>query len=476
MNEERGKWNPPLDDQFLDKGWQSMESLLDEHMPVEKKRRFAFWWLFGGLLLAVSIGGFSYFAISESTKQEAVEERLAHIKEDKAVDESISTTDLKEELTSAIDKDKIIDKASKLSRNEIAGFTDSSPGFETLENVNIEVETADNKINANNTTVKSESQEKNAAEKNDQSINTEMPILSSPEIPSAPDVKIPFAPITADPLPKQEEPKPPFAFLFDEDIDTKPLTSLTDQNETIYLPENFNLDVTDPIPFEKRKVFAGLEIKPGVIGGTNSLSGPVFNIAANIAVAHKWSIKPEVGYAYLSTQNPLSSVFGRNDEALFAQDINPEEINIEANVGNGVFTGSVLSLGQADGGVEFSGTHSLYTALLSEFRPNRKFSFFGGPSLAYVVGIRASAADLIFELADASASPNPETLIIPVTQGINRLDPGFISGMAFSPGRKVRLELRYHHHFANVKKPGYFSVSDKLNHSGIQFSVGYRLK
>jgi hypothetical protein len=47
-----------MNDVFVNKGWEKMEVLLDEHMPVQHKRRVAgYLWLFAGLLVALTAYG-----------------------------------------------------------------------------------------------------------------------------------------------------------------------------------------------------------------------------------------------------------------------------------------------------------------------------------------------------------------------------------------------------------------------------------
>lgn len=50
-----------IDEEFMNQAWGEMEALLDKEMPVQKrKRRLAFWWLWGGVAASVAIALF-YF-------------------------------------------------------------------------------------------------------------------------------------------------------------------------------------------------------------------------------------------------------------------------------------------------------------------------------------------------------------------------------------------------------------------------------
>ncbi len=55
------------DKKLADKGWQSMQQLLDREMPVEQKRRPFIWWWFGLLLLPLAILGSRAWWQSEPT-------------------------------------------------------------------------------------------------------------------------------------------------------------------------------------------------------------------------------------------------------------------------------------------------------------------------------------------------------------------------------------------------------------------------
>jgi len=51
---------------YIDKGWSSMEFILDREMPQKKKRRIAFWWFGVGFMVLLGTSLYAYFQMNES--------------------------------------------------------------------------------------------------------------------------------------------------------------------------------------------------------------------------------------------------------------------------------------------------------------------------------------------------------------------------------------------------------------------------
>ena len=56
-----------MNDELVNRGWQQMELLLDERMPVERKRRYAgFYWLAGAAILLTAIAALYFYASTQN--------------------------------------------------------------------------------------------------------------------------------------------------------------------------------------------------------------------------------------------------------------------------------------------------------------------------------------------------------------------------------------------------------------------------
>lgn len=132
--------NLHIDKSFTDKAWKEMQSMLDQEMPVaKKKRRFLIWWYTGGLALAASL--FGIWLSASSPKETQVQESILSATQSPSISDQEASfvltekeTDLNESNQTLLNSTPQINTPQPIQNSKVKPFqSNSTPSIE-LEN------------------------------------------------------------------------------------------------------------------------------------------------------------------------------------------------------------------------------------------------------------------------------------------------------------------------------------------------------
>lgn len=442
-------YNYEPDDQFTDKAWLEMRELLDQEMPVEKKKRRGFFWLF--MLIGIGVAGAIWAFLPKNATAPIANQEQGIISINKS-------------------------GALKNKNENIVLFENSKP------KVNDEITTITNSKKTNTINNNSDIISKNLQEAND-SKGKQYIYKNDKRIDFAPNpvndflktIPVDDSELNSNPIEnskKTESKKPLIASKIDF-TSIHSLQSLLDLNptEALLLEEKmkeftFESVVEELAPPKREKEF-------GVFVGTlldfsNTSTLGIFGGAyIHFPLGKKLGIRTGLGYSFLP----------KSDEYNFQ---GTQSANVIDELTNNSSAAATLEV-QSSTIFELQRMEYLDLPILLTYQPNRKLQFQLGANGSYLIndGVDAisNGLDLISDPGQVvSGSSNYGFSSVDLSSVSlrqyaeeeiwKRYDVSSVIGVAFQPTQKWNIELQYHRGWIGFLKDSQNELQDS-NRSGV---------
>lgn len=114
-----------IDEEFMNQAWGEMETLLDKEMPVQKrKRRLAFWWLWGGITASTALAFiyFNFTPLENSSKKIFPKKILKEQELNTATNDKIAILETATKQIETLEKEKTPSLATKTPSSKSTGI------------------------------------------------------------------------------------------------------------------------------------------------------------------------------------------------------------------------------------------------------------------------------------------------------------------------------------------------------------------